>query len=142
MSELSENKEVKDKKAKLSGFQFTSPYISHFEFNLNENYQSDSEEVSLPITYNVNKKSAGALQQYVELTMNIGNENSPFTFKAVIGANFRWNPGLDNETVKNLLDKNAVSLLIGYLRPIISQFTVQAGVAPLNLPFIDLSKDE
>ena len=139
MSEVNENKE---RNAKLSGFQFTSPYVSHFEFNLNMNYKASEDEVSLPISYSVNKESAGALQQYVELTMNIGNEKTPFTFNAVIGANFRWNPGLDDKTVKNLLDKNAVSLLIGYLRPIISQFTVQAGVAPLNLPFIDVSKDE
>lgn len=130
--------------AKLSGFQFTSPHVSDFAFQINKEYKSNDEQDSLPIAFNVKKgnvkkESDGASQQYIELTMTIGNDNSPFTFFAVIGADFRWSPELDEETVKNLLNKNAVSLLIGYLRPIISQFTVLAGLTPLNLPFIDLT---
>ncbi len=130
--------------AKLSSFQFTSPHVSEFNFKINKEYKSNNDQDSLPIAFNIKKgnvktESDGASQQFVELTMTIGNENSPFTFYAVIGADFRWSRELDDETVQNLINKNAVSLLIGYLRPIISQFTVQAGVTPLNLPFIDLT---
>lgn len=130
---------MSEQKAKTSGFQFSSPNISHFEFNINRDYKSNGDQESLPISFNVNKESEGSFQQFVELTMNIGDSSSPFTFNAVIGADFRWSPELDEKTVQNLLNKNAVSLLIGYLRPIVSQFTVQAGVTPLNLPFIDLT---
>ncbi len=130
--------------AKLSGFQYTNPHVSDFQFKINKEYIPDNDSNSLQIKLNVKKaniksESDGGKQQYVELNMIIGDENSPFTFNAVIGADFRWSRELDNETVDNLINKNAVSLLIGYLRPIISQFTVQAGITPLNLPFIDLT---
>ena len=134
------NKENKDKKAELSGFQFTSPNITNFKFTVNKNYDADQSNDTLPISYNVKRDGGESNQQLVSLNMTIGNEKSPFTFNATIEANFRWSADLDADSVENLLDKNAVSLLIGYLRPVISQFTVQAGMPPLNLPFIDLTK--
>lgn len=135
----------RDQKAKLSGFQFTSPQVSEFRFKINQSYSSDNDQDTLPISFNLNKgsvssESSGALQQHVELKMRIGEDASPFIFYAVIGADFRWNRELDDNTVNKLINTNAVSLLIGYLRPIIAQFTVQAGMAPLNLPFIDLTR--
>lgn len=129
---------MSDTKAKVSGFQFSNPKVNHFIFDINNSYKPDMEDGELPVMFNVQKDPIDGNQQYEELNMTIGNESSPFTIEASIGAFFRWNNDLDDETVQNLLNKNAVSLLIGYLRPIVSQFTVQAGMKPLNLPYIDL----
>ena len=124
--------------AKKSSFQFTNPVVSRFDFHLNKNYEAADRNVALKLTMKVNTDDEGEAQKHVELNMSIGDEDSPFTISAIIGASFRWDPSLDKETVENLIQKNAVSLLIGYLRPIISQFTVQAGIEPFNLPFINL----
>ena len=100
--------------AKLSGFQYTNPHVSDFQFKINKEYIPDNDSNSLQIKLNVKKaniksESDGGKQQYVELNMIIGDENSPFTFNAVIGADFRWSRELDNETVDNLINKNAKS---------------------------------
>lgn len=125
--------------AKISDFQFSDPRVTQFEFHLNKGYEAKSDQDSLPVSFQVQKNQKRETNQFIELTMKIGNEDSPFTFHAVIGADFSWKADLDDKTVEELLNKNAVSLLIGYLRPIVSQFTVQAGLTPLNIPFINLN---
>lgn len=129
---------MSDQIARESSFQFTNPVVSRFDFHLNKNYEPEGKNVSLTLTMKVNTEDESNAQKYVELTMRIGDEKSPFSIIAVIGASFRWDPSLAQDVVDNLIQKNAVSLLIGYLRPVISQFTVQAGIEPFNLPFINL----
>lgn len=130
---------MSDTRAKASDFQFSNPKINHFSFDINNSYKSEDTEGEIPVVFTIKRDPIDGNQQYEELNMKIGNEASPFTIDASIGAFFRWSNELDDDEVQDLLSKNAVSLLIGYLRPIVAQFTVQAGMRPLNLPFIDLS---
>ena len=55
-------------------------------------------------------------------------------------AEFRWPDSLNVEMVEKLLNQNAPSLLLGYLRPIISQITAASPYNAYNLPFIDFSE--
>ena len=51
------------------------------------------------------------------------NDDIPFYIKAIEGANFRWNDELDDNMIDRLLNQNAPSLLLSYLRPIVAQVT-------------------
>ena len=50
------------------------------------------------------------------------NDDIPFYIKAIEGANFRWNDELDDNMIDRLLNQNAPSLLLSYLRPIASKY--------------------
>lgn len=51
------------------------------------------------------------------------------------------NQSMSINILKKLLKQNAVTLLMGYARPLIAHLTVDAGYKPLNLPFVDLRED-
>ena len=55
-------------------------------------------------------------------------------------AEFRWPDSLNMGMIEKLLNQNAPSLLLGYLRPIISQITAASPYNAYNLPFIDFSE--
>lgn len=44
--------------------------------------------------------------------------------------------------IEKLLNQNAPSLLLGYLRPIISQITAASPYNAYNLPFIDFQRNK
>ena len=73
--------------------------------------------------------------------MKIGEKggNSPFYILAVERADFRWEKELDDARVKSLLDQNAPSLLLSYLRPIIVQITEASAYNVCNIPFVNFA---
>ena len=50
----------------------------------------------------------------------------------VEGANFRWNDELDDNMIDRLLNQNAPSLLLSYLRPIVAQVTSASKYGTLS----------
>ena len=52
--------------------------------------------------------------------------------KAIEGANFRWNDELDDNMIDRLLNQNAPSLLLSYLRPIVAQVTSASKYGTLS----------
>lgn len=69
------------------------------------------------------------------------SRNIPYRIRAIEEANFRWDNSLDKELVDQLLKQNAPSLLMGYLRPIISQVTSSSKYGAYNIPFINFVPD-
>lgn len=60
------------------------------------------------------------------------NDDIPFYIKAIEGANFRWNDELDDNMIDRLLNQNAPSLLLSYLRPIVAQVTSASKYGTLS----------
>ena len=127
---------------KTSEFQFSNPALSELEFYINE-YGTDGENISVALGMMVNKERISETEALVELTVEIGKKDnsSPFYIKASEGAIFRWEKGsFDNEQdIEDLLDINAPSLLIAYLRPIIANVTNASKYPAYNLPFINFN---
>ena len=59
-------------------------------------------------------------------------DDIPFYIKAIEGANFRWNDELDDNMIDRLLNQNAPSLLLSYLRPIVAQVTSASKYGTLS----------
>ena len=56
-----------------------------------------------------------------------------------IGAKFLWDDVYDEETLRDLLSKNAPALLLGYARPIIANMTSAGPMAAYHLPFYNFT---
>lgn len=77
----------------------------------------------------------------VTLTLILGERSTqaPFYIKAVETAMFKWNEELDANVLDKLLRQNAPSLLLSYVRPIITQITAASPVDAYNIPYINFN---
>jgi len=125
-----------------SAFQFTNPALTYIEFNINPNFNTKYTEVQIKhsISVNITKNND---QARVSLICEIGekNESCPFWIKAEEQADFKWNIELNSELVDKLLNQNAPSLLLSYLRPVIAQVTMSSPFGAYNIPFINFTKN-
>ena len=128
-----------------SAFQFTNPVLTGLEFLLNSGFdvQKNSEiKIRINLSVNVSKEKLNN-EAVVSLACIIGeqNENSPFWIRAEEQASFRWDEELENDLVDVLLNQNAPSLLLAYLRPIVAQVTSASPYGTYNIPFMNFTQD-
>ena len=127
-----------------SAFQFSNPSLTKMEFCINEDFENSwDKEVKIAVNMGIQiDRSSTDNNARVSLTLEIGKKDSsdPFYVWATEMAEFRWPDSLNLEMVEKLLNQNAPSLLLGYLRPIISQITAASPYNAYNLPFIDFSE--
>ena len=123
-----------------SAFQFTNPVLTELEFNSQDNQEV---QIALSVSVQVNK-SENKMEATVGLNFEIGTREdiSPFYIKATEKANFRWDESLTEGMVDKLLNQNAPSLLVSYLRPIIVQITAASPYGAYNIPFINFTAGE
>lgn len=119
-----------------SAFQFTNPALSGLEFWINKNFNGEKDtkiQIRMNMSVKVAKKE-NLNEAIVELDVEIGEKNDdiPFYIKAIEGANFRWNDELDDNMIDKLLNQNAPSLLLSYLRPIVAQVTSASKYGTLS----------
>lgn len=129
------------KDIKKSGFQFSNPETKELIFKKNQDFNKKKYK-GLPISYNIESSEIEDNSAELSLIVEIGMEGqeTPFYLKMTISSEFSWEEEVENIS-KKLLKQNAVTLLMGYARPLIAHLTVDAGYKPLNLPFVDLRED-
>ena len=129
-----------------SAFQFKNPALTHLEFEVNEGFDNQkNEEVQIRINMSVQvSKSSNSNEALVGLKFEIGemSEDCPFYIKAVEEAYFKWENILEEEKVNQLLNQNAPSLLLSYLRPIVVQITSASPYDAYNIPFINFASNK
>ena len=72
------------------------------------------------------------LEDFPEEISDYSTEKNDDIPKAIEGANFRWNDELDDNMIDRLLNQNAPSLLLSYLRPIVAQVTSASKYGTLS----------
>ena len=119
-----------------SAFQFSNPSLTKMEFCINEDFENGRDkEVKMAVNMGIQiDRSKVDNSAKVSLTLEIGKKG------ATEMAEFRWPDSLNMGMIEKLLNQNAPSLLLGYLRPIISQITAASPYNAYNLPFIDFSE--
>ena len=128
-----------------SSFQFTNPVLKNITFSLNNNF-NNQENKKIQLTINISTqifKESGENEAVVELNLKIGERKSdcPFFINATEQANFRWSETMTKSVVDKLLEQNAPSLLLSYLRPIIVQVTAASPYGAYNIPFMTFTKE-
>ena len=129
-----------------SSFQFKDPYLTKFAFEINKNFKGEKNlSIQNKMQIAVKKKDDEPIA-IVSLNLIIGDHNDsvPFFIDCVMESQFTWNnDAYDEATINELLSINAPSLLLGYLRPIVSQITNLSPYSPYNIPFYNfLSENE
>lgn len=128
------------KKIKNSSFQFARPIITNMRFNINNEYKADCET---KYAFNIEKKinKLGDNQAIVEVRWfteeKKGSINPKYDVSLTMVSSFRWTDETKKEDVEKLLEYNAVSLLLSYIRPIVSVITSNS-VEPLDIPYVNL----
>lgn len=133
-----------------SNFQFNNPILENITFTINKDFDV-KEMIDLPVSINSNvtvydleeNATEAKANVAVKITIGVLDRTSPFWVEAVESADFKWTISeyTDKEVV-GLLNRNAVALLISYVRPIIANITGASKYPAYNLPYIDLSKKE
>lgn len=127
-----------------SQFQFTNPFLRKLILQPNNKFSpKEDEAISVPTEFNVQiGKDDVNPTATVLLSFKMGRDSAvlPFLLEAEMVATFRWDTSLETDIVDALLSRNAPSLLLGYLRPIISNITLAAGLPAYNIPFMDFTK--
>lgn len=130
---------------KESKFRFQDPYLNKLEFYINENYEASESEVSICNKFSVTiKKDDNKPIASVSLDAIIGDkETAPFYIDCEMASNFIWDgSSYDEQTINDLLSINAPSLLLGYIRPIVSQITNMSECPPYNIPFYNFLDED
>lgn len=131
------------KNVKESTFQFTNPTLVGLEYDYSEKFSEEKEkEVTINLDMSVTVgRIKDSNEARVTLTLILGekSEQVPFYIKAVETAMFKWDDGLNDNVLDKLLRQNAPSLLLSYLRPIITQITAASPVDAYNIPYINFT---
>lgn len=122
--------------------QFKNPHINKIDFRVND-YEPDTDNmpISIEVECEINQIEKEAI---VTLDLYVGkiNENNKiitsFYFNGKISADFLWDEEIENP--EKMLKISGGTVLLSYIRPMLANLTMQAGMKPLNLPFINFTK--
>lgn len=128
---------------KKSNFQFSDPKIKKITFMVNDDEVLSNE---MPISIEVESEMLPFENEaIVGLTLSVGeyNEekktpNTSIYFNGIICAKFRWEDNVRDP--ESMLKINGGSVLLSYIRPVLANLTMQAGIRPLNLPFVNFTE--
>lgn len=124
-----------------SKFQFKNPTISKLIYEENKNFEKKNFK-GMKIESSTKVERLNELSAYVELELIVGDkEDSPFWINIIMGANFEWNDDFEYDLNK-MLWCNAPSVLLSYIRPIISNITSNSKYPTLNVPFMNFSNND
>lgn len=127
-----------------SKFQFSNPHIESIDFRVNKSKTSSN---NMPIHIEVEsdvdddaKKSLTKLNLVVgEIDSETNELKTSVYFNGVIAAEFVWTEEINNPD--GMLKVSGGAVLLSYIRPVLANLTMQAGMKPLNIPFINFAKE-
>ena len=100
-------------------------------------------EISSKVSVNEIGKDVTNRTCIVSVNLVIGDRTpkEPFFIDVTMQSKFKWHEDLDGK-INGMLRINAPSLLIAYIRPIISSLTASSPYPSYYLPFINFTADE
>lgn len=129
----------------VSPFQFTEPLMIRSMFEIKRDMKND-DDVKVHLQRNIFRIQETPNLAIVELTIQLNKqgdqerENACFVAEIKMQSKFVWIQDLKEDQVKDLLEKNAVALLISYARPILAQMTNASPLPTYHLPFININE--
>lgn len=124
-----------------SKFTFSKPIL--FKFNFETKVGENDTEQDIQNNFSVSShKESESNKAAVLLEARIGDNNTPFKIDADIGATFAWDESFTEKQVEILLNQNAPSLLLSYLRSIVSNATSSSLYGSYDIPFMNFTNNE
>ncbi|KWT47441.1 hypothetical protein ABB39_08445 [Levilactobacillus brevis] len=137
-----------DTETNKSFFQFSNPELLQSIFIVNPEFSEDNDnkEKSMAISSNVSnpEKNEKDNSCYSDVQLTVENmssidftDNDAYYLHVSMGARFLWPDEVDKHQYMSLLQINAPSLLLSYVRPIVKEITENSRYTSVNIPFID-----
>lgn len=79
---------------------------------------------------------------YLSIFINYESDNTPYKITAKILSLFKVSNLMSHEDALQVLQTDAASILLSYLRPIVSMMTAASGFDALTLPMLDFSDSD
>lgn len=127
---------------KESKLQYKNPKMEYILFEQNQDYDENKDlDMQMDSKIEINK-SEECREATVALILEFGKDssNSPFYLKIASSSDFRWEDIIEFDIDKTLKISGS-TMLLSFLRPIIANITMQAGLPPFRLPFFDLTDE-
>ena len=129
-----------------SELKFIGYNITKIDYQINREFSNKDKKVIINPEYKVNLGKANEDEniQLIRIDCNLFKrkpQDYPFRISVSIEGAFNTKSILDDnqEYIDNLLQYNGVAILLPYLRSVISQITALSGIAPVNLPLINVN---
>jgi preprotein translocase subunit SecB len=124
---------------KSNQIKYVSVVLTHLTFELNKKFKAPAGGVPIDANFNVKrifdeKKKRLIASLYIELFKKV--KNAPFSLEATIEGTFEC---ADFEYLKKFSEVNAPAHLFPFLREIVANTSLKAGIPPLLLPPINLA---
>lgn len=123
--------------------KFNNYKVKYVSFELNDEFESDSVKIDFGIRSRVEyaEDEIGSFTTALEIDVfkDAISKNYPFEMKLILIGEFYADTN-DMSLVKELAEKNSVSILFPYARSIISTYTANSNISTLILPPINVLK--
>lgn len=128
------------KQPKKSVFQLLNQRMVDVKFLLNEDGTKQEKKLEIEVEVKAAPSEKKAL---VELTVHINKDMEDQLFNLSIKNQgvFSWEI-LSEEEVKPYLEENAPAILLSYIRSIVTNLTLAAGLTPVVLPLLNFKNQE
>ena len=129
---------------KKSFFNLIERTTEEVIFKKNDDYIAPKEGTSVVFNYHSDIINRTEKQATIKFTFILFSEetlkNSPFYLSITEKGTFEWNEETDEDTINNLLEVNAPSILLSYMRSTISHLTAYSGYPALIVPLFNFNK--
>ncbi|MGL4902932.1 MAG: protein-export chaperone SecB [Cetobacterium sp.] len=119
------------------------PLIKKMDFLSNTEFDQNTSKANINIDIKItNELSTTQNKAQVFLMIMLNTEKDikdvPFILKSEILGQFSWEENATEEEISDFLNSVAPSILLSYMRPIISNIITYSGLPPYIIPFLDL----
>lgn len=127
-----------------SNFQLDRQRIISTDFTLNKDFLKKNNNLNIELEGKTEVKILSENTAIVIFSLSVFNnkplEEVPFQIKVASEGTFSWNLSMDKKKLYNFLNINAPSILLSYIRSVVSMITSYAGLPNIMIPLINFYK--
>lgn len=126
-----------------SGFQFRAYKVEDIQFKLNTDYEKVTDlryEASFNFEFSIAENREAKIFIRCYIFEDCVENNYPFSLFIKICGHFAIRGDIKDDKFRTFCEVNGTAALFPYLRALISNITMSAGIKPLHLPLFNICK--
>jgi len=133
--------EMKKSEQKYLGLSFKRYLVNSIDFKYNPEYTGAKANMDIDFGHSIAVRNNEAqVSLKCVLFRKAKKEEKPFHLAVLMTGIFQFQTELKGEELNNILKQQAINILFPYLRALISNITVNAGLPPVILPLININQ--
>ena len=124
-----------------SALRFKNYIVENVEFNTNFECSGKQQEIMFDLDSDyIIEENNFILHLEIIIFPEAEKNDYPFTMRVKIAGLFEVDSKVDEDTQKDLIEKNSIAILFPYLRALVSVYSSNANIGNLILPPINVVK--